>query len=227
MITLDLARPWLRATLPPGFRVLSHAPHGAGYLATRSVLWREVRNAALGPDVDAEGWFAAQMAGQMAGQGGAAAVGMITSRDIGTFTRGAAVADGVRAEAVVTLGLSNAESVGRRLPWHPADGSAGFGTVNILVALDLGLTRVAQLEALAVAVQARTAAILDLGLMLPTGPASGTGTDCMALACRPGRTRYAGLHTAAGEAVGSAVRAAVARAGQDWMIWRKAQGQAG
>ncbi len=120
---------------------------------------------------------------------------------------------------MVTLGLSNAEAVGRRLPWHSAD----YGTINLLVATDAGLTEAAQLEALAVAVQARTVGVMAAGLELATGLATGTGTDCVAVACPPGNSRYAGLHTAAGEAVGAAVRAAVTRAAADWVRWRDAE----
>ena len=210
MIAVTLDCPWLVARLSAPLRVLSHAPFGAGYRITDTVLWREVKNADLTPDFDVESWFAAQMARAPG------AVGMLTSRDIGTWDQARACVEGVTAQAVVTLGLSNAESVGRRLPWHSAD----YGTINLLVATDAALTEAAQLEALTVAVQARTAAVMDLGLPLATGVATGTGTDCTALACPPGGLRYAGLHTAVGEAVGAAVREVVARAAADWRRWR-------
>ncbi len=213
MIAVTLDRPWLVARLARPLRVLSHAPFGGGYRSTDTVLWREVRNADLTPDFPVEDWFAAQM------QRAPGAVGMMTSRDVGTWRHDRAQVEGVHAECVVTLGLSNAESVGRRLPWHPAD----YGTINILVATDAALTRIAQLEALAIAVQARTAGVMAAGLHLATGQATGTGTDCMALACPPGRGRYAGLHTAAGEAIGACVRQAVEAAAADWVAWRDAE----
>jgi adenosylcobinamide amidohydrolase len=146
------------------------------------------------------------------------AVGLLTSRDIGTFRTARASVEGVTAEAVVTLGLSNAESVGRRLPWHPAE----YGTINLAVAVDAALTEAAQLEAMAVAVQARTAAVMEAGLTLATGTATGTGTDCVVLACDAGGVRHAGLHTAVGEAVGRAVREAVAGSAADWIQERDA-----
>jgi adenosylcobinamide amidohydrolase len=215
VIAVALARPWLIARLAAPMRVLSHAPFGPGYRITDTVLWREVRNADLTPGFDAESWFA----GEMVRAPVPAAVGMLTSRDVGTWAEGAAMAEGVAAQCVVTLGLSNAEAVGARLPWHSAD----YGTINILVATDAGLTETAQLEALTIAVQARTAALMEVGLPLATGLATGTGTDCMALACPPGDARYAGLHTAVGEAVGRAVRDTVARAAADWRCWRDAE----
>ena len=56
----------------------------------------------------------------------------------------------------------------------------------------------------------------DMGFYLQV-VATGTGTDCVALACDPGEGRYAGLHTAAGEAVGAAVLAAVAEGVRAWL----------
>ena len=58
---------------------------------------------------------------------------------------------------------------------------------------------------------------------LATGQATGTGTDCLALACMPGQGRYAGLHTAVGEAIGACVRQAVEGAAADWVAWRDAE----
>lgn len=214
MIAVTLDRPWLEARLDARMRVFSHAPHGAGFRSTDKVLWREVKNADLTPDFPVERWFAAQMAARDAG-----AVGMLTSRDVGTWADARASVDGVAAHAVATLGLSNAEAVGQRLPWHSAD----YGTINLLVATDAALTRTAQIEALTIAVQARTAALLDVGLPLATGPATGTGTDCIAIACPPGTVRYAGLHTAVGEAIGAAVRGLIAGMARDWVRWRDAE----
>lgn len=213
MIAVTLDRPWLTARLPAPMRILSHAPYGAGYRTTDTVLWREVRNADLTPDFPVEDWFAAQMTRAPG------AVGMLTSRDVGSWRRAAAEVQDIRAACVVTLGLSNAESVGRRLPWHPAD----YGTINILAATDAALTEAAQLEALTIAVQARTAGVMAAGLVLATGQATGTGTDCLALACKAGQGRYAGLHTAVGEAIGACVRQAVEAAAADWVAWRDAE----
>lgn len=205
LIRLVLDRPWLVARLAQPMRVLSWAPFGGGMRVTDLVLWREVRDADLALGFDAEAWLAAQMPDP-------GAVAMLTSRDVGTVRRAAAWAEGTRAEAVVTLGLSNAEAVGRRLP----HGRARLGTINILAATDAPLTEAAQLEALSIAVQARTAAVMDLDWPLVTGRATGTGTDCVALACPAGEGRYAGLHTPPGEALGAAVRQAVRDAGEDW-----------
>lgn len=214
MIRVTLDRPWLDVALPRVMRALSWAPYGGGLVATDRILWREVRNADLTPEFDVYGWFDEEMALRAPG-----AVGLLTSRDIGGWRVAEAVVDGVQAVAVATVGLSNAESVGARLPWHPAE----YGTINLAVVLGAGLTEAAQLEAMSVAVQARTAAVQEGGLRLATGPATGTGTDCLVLACDAGGERHAGLHTAVGEAVGAAARAAVSAGVTDWIAWNKAE----
>jgi adenosylcobinamide amidohydrolase len=214
MIRVTLDRPWLDVALPRVMRALSWAPYGGGLVATDRILWREVRNADLTPDFDAYGWFEGEMAARAPG-----AVGLLTSRDIGGWRLAEATVEGVRAAALATVGLSNAESVGARLPWHPAE----YGTINLAVVLDAGLTEAAQLEAMSVAVQARTAAVMTAGLHLATGLATGTGTDCVVLACDAGGERHAGLHTAVGEAVGAAARAAVAAGVADWLDWNRAE----
>lgn len=211
MIAVTLDRPWLEARLPRPMRCLSWAPAGGGSVTADRVLWREVRNADLTPDFDAIGWFRGEMAARAPG-----AVGLLTSRDIGGWCEGRAMVEGVAAHAIATAGLSNAEAVGARLPWHPAD----YGTINLLVAVDAALAEAAQLEALTIAVQARTAAVIEAGLRLATGLATGTGTDCVVLACDPGAIPHAGLHTAVGEAVGAAARTAMTRAVADWLAWR-------
>lgn len=213
MIRATLSRPWLIAELPRPMSVLSWAPFRPGYTTAQSVVWREVKNADLPRDFDVETWFANEM------QVWPDTVGMLTSRDIGTYHLAGATVDGITATCLATVGLSNAESVGTRRPYHSAD----WGTINLCTAVDAALTESAQLEALAIAVQARTAAVMEAGLTLPTGTATGTGTDCAALACDPGNTRYAGMHTAIGEAIGAATRRAITAAAADWQIWRKAE----
>lgn len=214
MITVTQDRPWLTAELPRAMRCLGWAPVGGGLRMASQVVWREVRNADLHPGFDVDHWFSAEM--QRRAPGG---IGMLTSRNVERWCLAQAEVEGIRAAALVTAGLSNAESVGTRLPWHPAE----YGTINLLVAVDAGLTEVAQLEALAIAVQARTAAVIAAGIELATGTATGTGTDCVVLACDAGDLRYAGLHTALGEAIGAATRQAVAKAVGDWQGWLRGE----
>jgi len=199
--------PWLTLDLAGEMPVLSWAVNRPGLVRARRILWREVRNADLPEHLDVAHWLDAQLAARQARD----AVCFLTSCDIARFTTAEACADGIRARAVATVGLSNAESVGHRL-----SASHGWGTINIAVEIGAGLTEAARLEALSIATEARTAAIMAADIPLATGPATGTGTDCIAIAAPAGDTRYAGLHTGAGEAVGRAVHAAVARGVALW-----------
>ncbi|WP_338091677.1 MULTISPECIES: adenosylcobinamide amidohydrolase [Phaeobacter] len=82
--------------------------------------------------------------------------------------------------------------------------------------LSEGLTHAGLIEAMSIAVQARTAAVMEAGIVLPSGTATGSGTDCVAVAAPAGATPYAGLHTATGEAIGKAVYQAVHLGALEW-----------
>ncbi len=209
MIAVDHQGPWLTAVLSAPCRVLSWAPHRPGYQDAGRVVWREVRDADLTPDFDALHWFA----GEMAAFGAADSVGFLTSRDVARYDLVQATVDGITAHCVATVGLSNAERVGSRVQSAPAP----IGTINLLVAVDQGLTDTGLLEMLSIATQARTVAVMEGGPILPQGRATGTGTDCIAVAAPRGQTVFAGLHTALGEAVGQAVHAAVGAGVARWM----------
>ncbi len=206
MINVTLDRPWLRADLGQMMRVLSFAPYRPGFVTASRVLWREVRNADLTPDFDAVGWLAESVAADDA-------VAMLTSRDVGTYRLEHAEQGLFRASCLATVGLTNAERVGRRLPVA----TSGYGTINLLVTISPGLSDTAMIEALSIAAQARTAAVMEAGLRLPTGIATGTGTDCIAVACPPGDVAFAGLHTEAGEVIGHAVHTAIAKGCAHWL----------
>lgn len=201
---MRLAPPWLILDLRRDRRVLSFAPHRPGFVTARNILWRQVRNADLDADLDAAGWLAAQVAAL----GHADAVGMMTSRAL----RHACCAVAGPVTCVATVGLGNAERVGFRRGRRQ-----GYGTINIALLIEAGLTDSAMIEALTIAAQARTLAVLQAGLRLPAGLATGTGTDCIALACDAGQVVHAGLHTDLGEAIGAAVCRAVGQGAADWM----------
>jgi len=212
MLTPCLDRPWLDVDLGGPCRVLSFAPHRPGFVTAERILWREVRNADLTPDLDVGDWFAAELGAR----GGLQAVGLLTSHDIGRFQRTEAEVGGIRAAAVATVGLGNAERVGMRHDRKPP----GYGTINVAVQLagppGWGLSDVALIEAITIAAEARTAAVIEAGLRLPRGAATGTGTDCLVIAAPPGETPYCGLHTEQAEALGAAVHAAVTAGAADW-----------
>jgi adenosylcobinamide amidohydrolase len=204
-----LERPWLTFDLGRQMQVLSWAINRPGFVQTNRILWREVRNADLPRDMDVHGWLDETLNAR----GDSDAVCFLTSRDVEFFTQATATSGDATAHCVATVGLSNAERVGHRVDRNNFD----WGTINIAVALQSGLSQTGLIEALTIAAQARTAAILELGLALPTGIATGTGTDCIAVASPPNALDYAGLHTESGEAIGHAVFDATFEGGRDWM----------
>ncbi|MGD9862629.1 MAG: adenosylcobinamide amidohydrolase [Pseudodonghicola sp.] len=206
-VTLD--RPWLELDLGAEIRVLSWSLTRPGLVTARRIVWREVRNADLPEDLDVLAWYRAELAAR----GCDDAVAMLTSRTLDAFETAEAEVEGVRAFCLATTGLSNAERVGTRLDRSGKD----WGTINVALHLDLPLTEAALLETLSIVAQARTAAVMDCGLDLPGGRATGTGTDCIAVAAPAGDTPYAGLHTAQGEAAGRAVYDAVRHGADIWM----------
>ncbi|WP_151718312.1 adenosylcobinamide amidohydrolase [Gemmobacter serpentinus] len=209
MIAVTEDRPWLIADLGQPRRVLSFAPWRPGFQAASRIIWREVRNADLTPGFDAESWYA----DELARAGHLDAVGMLTSRNITKYELHLTEVEGIRATCLATVGLGNAERIGARLGRVLVD----WGTINIAVLVDAPLTDAAMLEAFSLAAEARTAAVLSVGLATPKGLATGTGTDCIALAADAGSGAYAGKHTAIGEAVGQAVFAAVTGGAAGWM----------
>lgn len=209
MIRVTLDRPWLEVDLGDEIQVLSWAVNRPGLVRARRILWREVRNADLPPSLDVDAWLHAELDRK----GATDAVAFLTSRNVDTFSESAADVGHVSARAVATVGFSNAERVG-----HRVDRSQKvWGTINVALHVSEGLTDAAMLEAMSIAVQARTAAVMDVGYALSPGIATGTGTDCVAVASPAGSTRYAGLHTEIGEAVGRAVYTAVSDGARHWM----------
>jgi adenosylcobinamide amidohydrolase len=135
-------------------------------------------------------------------------VGMMTGADVGQFF----LANGVHSElqvcAIATAGCGNLATVGetgayleRELP------KIAPGTINLILVINYGFTHEAMLEAMAIATEAKVRAMYEFGLRsVSTGePATGTGTDCIAVAAgHDRRYTFCGKHTKWGELIGRA-----------------------
>lgn len=155
-------------------------------------------------DVDANAWIGEQMAQIRHSR----SIGMMTSRGVEHFQLKRAGP----VSCLATVGLGNAERVGHRRNVA----SCSYGTINLVVLIDLGLSEAAMIEAMTIVAEARTLAVLTADIRVPSGRATGTGTDCIALACDPGDIAITGLHTEVGEAIGRAVFDAVLTGARDW-----------
>ena len=138
------------------------------------------------------------------------AIGMLTSADLSFYQDVTRSREGMEARCIATVGMTNALRIG-----DPPTQVEHAGTINLLCAVSVPLSLPALVEALSLAVEARTVAVLDEGLQsIQSGfPATGTGTDCVVIASpeeiSAAQINYAGKHTVLGSVIGEAVYEAV------------------
>jgi adenosylcobinamide amidohydrolase len=199
---------WLVVHFERPHAITSWALVGGGDRVATAVAWLKVRNADLPVEVDAK----ALLRERLSTRGLDGAVGLLTSGDLGAAVD---VTCG-QARCIATVGLSNALRVG-----DPPGLGEVAGTINLLVVVAEPLSREARLEALALAAEARTAAVLahSVPSFRSQLPATGTGTDCIVIAS-PAADRgapFCGKHTQLGHDIGAAVFAAVDRGTRTWL----------
>ncbi|MDQ2634100.1 MAG: adenosylcobinamide amidohydrolase [Pseudomonadota bacterium] len=193
-----------------------------GFTTANSVAWLHVRDDDLPLGIDP----VRLLRERMSAAGLEDAVHLMTSRDIRNHHLAEASAGPATATCLATVGLGNAGRVGATPSPH-----GGAGTINLLVHVDRPLSQAALVEAISIAAQARTVAVVDLGWKPHGEVATGTGTDCIVVAApasmRAGMRaeQFAGLHTDVGAAVGRAVYDAVFLGGNIWVA-EQASGRA-
>lgn len=209
---------WLVVSFDSLHTCLSWAVWGGGRKTAQKIAWYQVGKEELAPPADPRDYL-----GKCLRERGLVdAVGMMTSASLEDYTKSSKNESGLEVNTVATVGLGNALRVG-----DPPGGNR-VGTVNLLCALSVPLTEEAQLEALSLAIEARTAAILDASILSTRSglPATGTGTDCVVMACPLVQDapplQFAGKHTRVGSLIGSSVYEAVAAGAGRWnQIQRK------
>lgn len=197
--TLALRDRWLIASFAEPWAILSWAIVNGGWQRTREVAWLYLELNEIADIQDPTAW----MRSQMHAAGLAGAVGMMTSRKRHAYVTAEAFDGGCAAWAAGTMGFSNALRVGDGST-QPAIG----GTINLLVCVSRPLTTEAALETMSLLTEAKALTTIESGLLSRQSglPASGTGTDYMALAwpLTGNREIYGGKHTAVGAAAGQA-----------------------
>jgi len=208
--SIALDPPFLVVSFSARHRILSWSMLRPGLQLAQRVAWLEVRNADLPRDIDP----AQVIRARIAAAGLDDAVVLVTSRDIRRYRRAHAVVEDQEANCLTTVGLSNSERVGMRLHQPPPFA----GTINTLVHVAAPLSDAALIEAISIATEARTTAVVDADVHRGGLTITGTGTDCIAIAAPLGEheASYAGKHTAIGEAIGAAVYRATAEGIADW-----------
>jgi len=205
-------QPFLLWTLPEKMKTLSWALQGGGWRQAQTIAWVQVGPYDLTRDVCPQEFLQQKLARI----GAQDALGFMTSARIEQYTQCRVTVGEVTAHAVVTVGLGNALRAG-----DPSRMTSRVGTINCACIVDEALSLEAMLEAMVISAEAKTAAVLESGIRsVMTGePATGTGTDCHAIACpdRAVLNPYAGKHTAVGSAIGAAVFTAVEKGVERWM----------
>lgn len=205
--------PWLLVPFPGPLRVASWAVAGGGLRLARGVAWRHVTSSELPRRRDP----AAFLRRGLRDQGFRGWVGFLTACNLDAAVVVEKRVPGVRARCVATVSLTNALRAG-----DPPSIATGAGTINVLCWVSAPLSREAHLEALALAAEARALGVLESSVPSRRSgrPATGTGTDCIAIAAPPPRSdgglRYAGKYTMMGHLIGSTVLAAVRRGAKTW-----------
>ena len=172
-------------------------------------------------------------------------VGLLTAASMESAAISSRNARGVCVDAIVTAGLSNARSAGADADYfvvcdddddddEDANRHANMtpGTINTIILVNTPLAPAAQVEAFAIAVEAKCSACVNHGVACAkdgTKLGMGTGTDCSAL-ISPGRgshesktrrdvgknlgkvIKHAGKHTLLAEMIGQAVQEATSEA---------------
>ena len=203
-IQVERKERWLIVRFPEPQVVVSWAVVRGGKTKTDTLAWHRVTAEELKPPVEPREFLKSQLAEASIPN----AVGFLTSADLEKYGDVEKTLEGVTARSVVTVGLANALRVGD-LPRiaQPA------GTINLLCQISRPLSEEAFLEALSIATEARTAALLEFGIpSVESGlPATGTGTDCIAIAApsQGEALSYVGKHTLAGHLIGTSVLEAV------------------
>jgi adenosylcobinamide amidohydrolase len=201
-------------------RMLSWSLTRPGAVTTHTVAWLKVDDADLPIDVDP----ATVLRKRLEAAGHADAVQLMTSRDVRKHHQARHAFGAAKAFCLATVGLANAGRVGAAQRSHEQ-----AGTINLVAQIDQALDDAGLLEAMSIAAQARTAAVIDLGLKRDGLLVTGTGTDCIVVACPSvgPRQTYAGLHTDIGRAIGAVVYDAVLAGGQEWAAENIGKWQAG
>lgn len=200
----------LLATFSEPQQMLSWSLTKPGFQVASQVAWIEIRDADLPADQDAEEIVIRRIAAAKLTE----AVTLITSRDVSRHHLSQVAVEDAVATCVSTVGLANGERIGQRF----APPSTPLGTINTLVHVSEPLSGAALVEAITIAAQARTTAILDSRVSRSGVAITGTGTDCIVVSAPlGGSVRFAGLHTAIGEAIGAAVYRAMRDGIATWL----------
>ncbi|TGM98522.1 adenosylcobinamide amidohydrolase [Leptospira dzoumogneensis] len=196
---------WLELQLSRPHSSLSWAVMGGGYLITNKVYWLKVSNSDLGPEIVPEEFYRNRLADKGERE---EVLGFMTSASLLNYSVAEKSLNDLHVRSIATVGLGNAVRVGD-LPIQ----NKKIGTINLLIQTSRSITLSASIEAISIASEARTLAVLESEILIQSENnfATGTGTDCIG-AISPISTNtidYVGKHTILGHLIGAASYEAV------------------
>jgi len=134
-------------------------------------------------------------------------IGLLTAVHLRKVRAAFFESDGLSVGSLITAGVSNATCAGVTPPF-----SYQPGTINIILLLDVHLTRGAMLNAFITVTEAKCIVLQSRNIRTPGGdPATGTSTDTITVAAtgRGSLNSYAGTATPVGWLIARAVRRAL------------------
>jgi adenosylcobinamide amidohydrolase len=141
-------------------------------------------------------------------------VGMATAVAMRHMVQVSMTGGGARVTCFTTVGFGNALSVGDPASVTIEEQAPSLHTINIILTVQPGLSDEAMVEAVQIVTEGRVRALYENGIKsCQSGlPASGTGTDCVAIvSLDDGVERYCGKHTKLGELIGGAAYVSVGK----------------
>jgi len=215
---------YIAITFPCPLRTLSSAVFGGGYKKIDTIVNIKTNaNALIGnsPDQLVSDFLKRKFPGR-------SGIGLLTSAKIEYAQFIYACEKDIHVLAAVTAGTSNALNIAERTTTDFSGGQTLCGTINTIVITDGFLLDDCMVSTAISATEAKTAALIDLGIKstVTGNQATGTGTDSIVIVSGNGiRIRYAGGHTLFGQIVGETVYSAVKRSllkqGPDTAILKK------
>lgn len=223
MISYNISENAIKILFSHEMDFLSWAIIGGGVGTGKQVYFRRINNNELPIHLDPK----EVLKSKMEADGFENGVGFLTSAVLKNVTHVKKRKNNLEAEILTTVGMGNSLRVG-----DPAKNSIRVGTINILLAVNQPLSLNARLEAMNLISEARTLAVMEENIKSKKTnlPATGTGTDCTALASIKKSSTlslrstgsvgeeliYAGKHTVLGELIGATTHEAVRLGIQKW-----------
>lgn len=141
-------------------------------------------------------------------------VAMATAVHMKYLARVSTKSPSAQVTCFTTVGCGNALSVGDPASINFEEPTPALHTINMILIVQPGLSDEAMVEAVQIVTEGRVRALYEKGIKsCQSGlPATGTGTDCVAIVSLGDRfERYCGKHTQLGELIGAAAYMSVAR----------------